>query len=111
MQIGVNYRGMNIALPANRSRVSQPLRHRFDGRHHIPPSLCFEIECLEPHQGASGQDRTGPGAKVLGGEFLSGLLTEIGVDVYRIDRSRRTVLVQVLEQFLARQVLAALDDT
>ena len=47
---------------------------------------------------------------MLGGEILAGRLADIVVDVGRADRLRLAVLVEILEQVLAGQVLALLDD-
>ena len=47
---------------------------------------------------------------MLGGEILAGRLADIVVDVGRADRLRLAVLVEILEQVLARQVLASPDD-
>ena len=57
-----------------------------------------------------GQDGPGPGAEVLGGELLAGDLAEVVVHVGRVDRVGLAVVVDVLEEFLAGQVAAALDD-
>jgi hypothetical protein len=47
---------------------------------------------------------------MLGGEILAGRLADIVVDVGRADRLRLAVAVDILEQMLARQVLAFADD-
>jgi hypothetical protein len=57
-----------------------------------------------------GQDRSRPGAKVLGRELLAAHRAEIGIDVARADPLRQPILVEVLEELLAREVLAAADD-
>ena len=61
-------------------------------------------------QGGRRQHGAGPGAEVLGGELVARDLPEVFVDVGRVDRRAAAVLVQVLEQLLARQIAAAPDD-
>src|SRR5262249_45400643 len=51
-----------------------------------------------------------PRAKVLGGELAPGEVPEVRVDVAGIDRLALPVGIDVLEQLVSRQVLAAPDD-
>src|SRR5690606_3677264 len=54
--------------------------------------------------------RRAPGAEMLGRETLAGVLADIVVDVLRIDRTAVAVLVDILEQLLARQFLDGAHD-
>ena len=63
-----------------------------------------------PAERARREHRAGPGAEVLGREVLAGDLAQVGVHVGRVDRLPLAVVVDVLEQLVARQVAAALDD-
>ena len=61
----------------------------------------------QPAQGARAKQRSRPGTEVLAGEFLAGDPLEIGVHVGGLYGARGSVLIEVLEQLLARQVLHA----
>src|SRR5690606_7532024 len=54
-----------------------------------------------------GRDRSGPGPKILGREALPGQLLEQRVDVARRDGAQLAVRVEIAEQPLARQLVAA----
>ena len=56
------------------------------------------------------QHRAGPGAEILGRDVAAGDLLQVGVHVGRGDVFALAVLVHVLEQVLAGQFLAGLDD-
>ena len=100
---------MNVALAADRRRVSErsataqwPAR-----RSSWPAPANQSLELLEC-QGR--QDGSGPGPEILGGEVGARDLAEIVVDVRGVDVLYAAFLVDVLEELLAGQLLAALDN-
>ena len=56
-----------------------------------------------------GVEAAHPGAEVLGGELAPRRLAQVFVDVGRVDGPRRAVLAQVLEELVARDLLALAD--
>jgi len=54
--------------------------------------------------------RAGPGAKVLGREFLASLFTNVVVDIFGPERTLLAVVAHVFEEVLTRQVLALAND-
>src|SRR5205823_12382122 len=54
--------------------------------------------------------RTGPGAEIFRRDLLAGDLTQIRVDLFRADRVLIALVVEILEQLVARQVTATFDD-
>ena len=57
-----------------------------------------------------GQQRSGPRPEVLGGEAAARRLAEVRIDVVRGDVTDLAVVVDVLEQLLAGQLLATLHE-
>ena len=112
VQVGVEHGRVDVAPAADRRRVAEPLGDASRSR----ATTCVLGLGLRRRRGSNpgapcgGQDGAGPGAEVLGGEVLAGDLAQVGVDVGRADRLRLAVVVEVLEQLLPGQVLAALDD-
>src|SRR5579883_415155 len=110
VEIRINHGRMNVALSADGLGIAQPFRYRFDGRDNVALGLRLRVKAGELLQGAGGQHRARPGAEVLGREFLPGDLLDVGIDIRRIDVVGGAVTVEILKQFLARQILAALHD-
>ena len=110
VEVGLDHLGVDVALPADRGRVAQPLGDVLDGPDDVLLGLRLRVERLELAERQRGQDGPGPGPEVLGGELAAGGLADVLVDVGRVDRPGLTLLVQVLEQLLAREVPAPADD-
>lgn len=101
---------MDVAFSANRTGVAQHSRHGFDGYPDILLRLGQAFATLELLQGLSGVHGACPCAKILRGEILSADLLEVLIHRVRIDAPSLASVVEVLEQFLAGQVLAASND-
>ena len=97
-------RRMDIGFAADRRRVAERLGDRLEHRLEADAVLAGGADRLE------GDDARAPGAEMLGGEILAGRRADIVVDVGRADRMGLAVAVDILEEVLARQVLAAFDD-
>src|SRR5436190_9455395 len=111
LQVAVQNRRMDVALPAYRARVPQPARNKFDRLQKRAPARSL-IRFLVPtsRQSRRGENRTRPGSKILGGEILSTDAAEIVVDVRRVHAPALSMTVEVLKQLLSRQIPAGLDD-
>src|SRR5687768_13615067 len=101
---------MDIAAPRDGRRVAQLLGGLPDGLHHVPLGAAIAIARLQRPERAIGQDRTRPGPEILGRERRARRIADVGVDVLRSDVADLTRVVDVLEELLARQLLAAPDD-
>src|SRR6476646_9214339 len=101
---------MDIAAAADRGRVAEMRGDLLDGIDDRLLALGVAVELLELPQGLGGQVGRGPGAEILGGNVLAGDLAEVGVDVVRVDGAPLTLVVDVLEQLVSRNVAAILDD-
>jgi hypothetical protein len=101
---------MDIAFAANRWRVSETLGDLLNRANDILLRLGCRVEQLELSKRQRGQHRSGPGSEVLCGKVLAADLTKVIVHVARPDSSLLAVIVDVLEQLLAREFLAPADD-
>src|SRR4051812_19710378 len=101
---------MNVGLAADRLRISETRRHAGDRRHHVALGFGLRLEAREPGQRLRGEHRAGPRAEVLGGEVVAADLAQIPVHVVGADRLALAVVVDVLEQFVAGEIAAGLDD-
>ena len=110
VEVGVEDCRMDVALAADGAGVAEPEGDGFDRRDDVLLGLRFRVELAELLEGLGGQDRSGPGPEVLGGELLAEHLAQVGVDVLGGDAVELAVLAAVLEEVLPRQLLAALDD-
>ena len=99
--------GCTYDLRDDGRRVAQPLGHLLDRPHHVALGLRLRVDASNSCSAQRGQHGAGPGAEVLGGEVLAGDLAQVVVDVARADGADLAVLVEVLEQLLPGQVLAA----
>src|SRR5262245_23674561 len=99
---------MDIALAADRWRVAKPGRHLDHGAHTRGLAGGNGLERGVLIEAMGGEQGSGPGTEVLGGEIVRSDLTQVLIDVTRIDRLRLTVRVDVLEQVLTGEVPAAL---
>src|ERR1700761_8009942 len=101
---------MNVALAADRRRVAELLCDLLDGGDDVALRLGLAIVFLELRQSERRQDRPGPGPEILGREILSGDAADVGVDIAGIDGVRSPIVIQVLKEFVTRNVRAALRD-
>ena len=101
---------MHVAFSANRRCVAEAGRDACDGGAHIPFRMRRTVEALDLPQRQRRQDGSRPGAKILGGDVLSGDLPEIRVHIGRGDILLRAVVIDILQELLAGQLLAGLDD-
>ena len=100
---------MNIAAPANRRRIAEMLARLFRRRARPPSCACSRYrESRKSRSACAARWVAGPGAEILRRDVLAGDLAQIVVDVLRVDRMPVALLVEVLEQLVARQVAAAL---
>ena len=102
IQVGIEYPWMNIALAANARSVAKFLRSRFHSLNYVFLPLCLRFETGLRLKLAHGDDRPSPGTKILRGEVLAADLTQIVIHLARFDGAPNSVLVNVLEEFLAR---------
>ena len=102
---------MHVAFAADARRVAEARGDLLDGLADVLLGLGLVVEFLEFRQGERRQHGAGPGAEILGRDLAPGDLLQIGVHVRRGDRMLLAVIVDILEQVLARQVLAGLDDS
>jgi hypothetical protein len=101
---------MDIALPAHRLGVPQPLGDHFDRRQDVPLGLGVRGERLEFPQELGGQHRARPRPEILRRQILPGDVLQVGVDLLRADGLPLTVLVEVLKELVPRQIPALLHD-
>jgi hypothetical protein len=96
---------MDIGLAADRGGVAERFGDRLNDGLDADPRVLALLEQLVQRDRARA-----PGAEMLGGEVAARRRADVIVDVARADRLRLAVAVDVLEQHLARQLLAAADD-
>jgi hypothetical protein len=101
---------MDVALSAHRGGVAELRRDLLDSLHQLSirgSGMCSRQRLSQRRRARNG---AGPGAKVFGGEALAGRLTNVVVHVCGIDGGGLTVVAQVLEELLSRQVSTAAHD-
>ena len=97
---------MHVAGAADRRRVAEDPGHRLDAGRHQPLGLGGVRRRRLQRQGPRRRQGAGPGPNVLGAEILADGRAQIGVDLGAADRVPDPVVVDVLEETLARQGLA-----
>src|SRR5688572_1853257 len=110
VEVAFHHGGMDIAPAAYRGGIAELAGDRLDRQREVAPRLGLRAEAADALQGASGEQRAGPSAKVLARVVLPRDLLQVGVHVGRFDAPRFPGLVEVLDQLLARQVLHAPHD-
>src|SRR5438105_1574756 len=110
LQVGVHDRRVEVTLAADRRRIAEAGRNLADGGGELALGLCLRLEPAQPGQLAGRQDGARPGPEVLGGELAPSRLPQVLVHVGGLDGAGLILIVEVAEQLLARQVLAALHD-
>ena len=109
-EVRVDHDGMDVAAAAYGGRVAEARRHRLDGTRQVALRLPDRRERLERAQRIGGADRPRPRRKVLRGEIAAADGAQVGIDVGRAHPSLAATVVDVPEQLLSRQLLAALHD-
>src|SRR2546430_13634363 len=102
---------MHIALAADGDRVSQALGNEAQGLQHLVLTILLRGEGTAFLETERGKDRGPPGSEVLCREVLLRNPAQIIVDLGRTDRMADPLLIDVLEQVLTGQVLAASHDS
>ena len=69
--------------------------------------LRLRLECVAFLQRHASQHRPGPGAKILGGKVVAADLAQIIVHIREVDGVGLAVVADILEQFIAGEVLAS----
>jgi hypothetical protein len=86
------------------------LRHTFDRTNDRALAPHIAVDVLELAQGERGEVGPRPGAKVLGGDFLTRNFVEIRIHVGRSDGVALTGIVEILKEFIPGEVPTCLDD-
>ncbi len=100
---------MDVAGPADRGRVAQHPGDLLDAGGDDALLGALVLGGAGLGQGLGAVQRTRPGAEVLGGEGSPRGFADVVVDVVGVDGVPLALVVEVLEQALARQLLAAAD--
>ena len=101
---------MYVIFPANPARVAETGCHGVDRLGDVAVGFASAGGDTHAPQFDRGKHGAAPGAEVLGADVAPGERAQIGIDVIRGDRLALAGGVEVLEQLLAGQVAAALDD-
>jgi len=101
---------MDIAFAADGRCISEMLCCCLNDLHDIFLSLGLGIKSSHFLQRFGYSDRTTPGTEIFGGEALIRDLMQVFVYVVRLNFAQLPVFVDVLEELVSRQILAALDD-
>src|SRR6267142_2679134 len=108
--IRLQHRGVHVALARDGRRVAELRGDALDR----PGDIAFRLAARRAGPGLGqrqrAQHRARPRAEVLGRELVAADLAQVGVDVAGVHAAPRALLVNVLEQLLARQILKAADD-
>jgi hypothetical protein len=102
---------VHVALARDRRRVPQRLRRLADRLDDVAARLALRVARLEGAQRPVREHRARPRPEVLGGDVgAAGRIAQVLVDVLRADVAHLAIVVEVLQQVLAGQLLAAGDD-
>ena len=101
---------MHITLAADRWRVAEALGNGLDGFDNILFRLSFRFKRLEFAQHGGGKNSARPGTEILGGEVVACYLAQVVVDISGADGVALAVFIDVLKEFVSRQVAALLYD-
>ena len=109
VEVGLQDRRVDVAAAGDGRGVAEPVGGLPDRLDDVPLRATLAVGRLERPQRAVRQDRAGPRPEVLRGEVGPGRFAEVVVDVVGTDVADLAVVVDVLEELLAGQVLAASD--
>src|SRR5437867_3931515 len=101
---------MDVALAADRRCVAKMARHLFYRLDQVMLCLGSRAERCELLEGDGCEHGAGPCPKVLCGEISATNGAQVVVDVGRIDSAAPAILIYVLKELVAGDVLALLDD-
>jgi len=93
---------MDVAFAADRRRVAEPSGDAFNSSAKIAFGLGGAVEALKFTESYCRQNRACPGAEVFRGNILSGDFPQVVVDVGRCDVPAISLLVDILDELLAR---------
>ena len=92
---------MDVAAAGHGRGVAELVGGLPDRLDDVPLRATLTVRRLERPERAVGQNRAGPGPKVLRAELRPGRFTDVAVDVVRTDVADLAVVVDVLEELLA----------
>ncbi len=104
------HRRMHITLAADGRSIPELFGDRLDGLHNIFLRLRLGLECIAFLQRDACQNCSGPGTKIFSGKLLAADFAEIVIDIRRVDGMGLPIVADILEQFIAGQVLASPDN-
>src|SRR4051812_39243673 len=100
---------MDVTLSTDSRRIAELLRHRLNGGQHL---LLRFIRAARSRLAQQCQrlERRKPGAEILRGEEAAARLAQVFVHIAGADWTALAVLIDPLEQFLARDIAAVAHD-
>src|SRR6185312_5893118 len=107
--IARDYFRVHVAFAADRGRIAEAQCNAFDRGGDVAFSGGFACGCWELRKRYGSQDRTCPGAEILGRNIFPRNRTKIGVYVIR-RHCMNAVSALVLEKVLPWQILASAHD-
>jgi hypothetical protein len=110
VEIALDDLGMDVALAAHGDCIAELGCHPLDRARHVALGGRLGVEALELAERQRRQHGPRPGAEILGREGLARDLLQIGVHVRRIDLLPLPIVVDVLEEVLAGELLAGAHD-
>src|SRR5690606_11673864 len=110
IEVALEHAGVYVALAADRLRVAQLPGDRLDRRGYRARRAPARMRRARLAQRLHGEQGAGPGAKVLAGVGLARGVAQVVVDVGRFDGARLALVVDVLEELLAGELLQAAHD-
>ena len=110
LDVEVHDVGVHVRRTGDGRRVAELAGDHLDRGGGLAPPAASDSRRVERRQRGRREQRADPGAEVLRGEVVAGRLAQVVVDVAGLDLVLRAVVVDVLEQPLAREVAALADD-
>src|SRR3954464_332671 len=101
---------MDIAAPANCRSVSEMFGHFLHSADNGSFALRLAVKHLEFPQCLGGELRSSPGPEILRSDLLSRDLAQISIHLHRPDGMALALIIQVLEELIARQVATVPDN-
>src|SRR5882672_10350042 len=107
--VGDDHIRMDVTLSADGHRVAEPPRHLADSTRELPLEIAALPRGRLRGQGESGEDGASPRSEILGREVVAPDLPQVRIDVGRVYRLTLSLVVQVLEKLVPRQLLTLAD--
>jgi hypothetical protein len=98
---------MHITRAAYGSCIAEALGYRINGLDDVLLGFCLGCARAALSEGASGQDRAGPRAHILGREVLASDLSQVVIDIGRVNRLALAGGIDVLKKLISWQILAS----